>query len=85
MTIKSLKDTLNGLPTDYDDYEILFCKSIDDDGNRTLSFEEPVYGSMMLDDRNVYLLLSKKSMEYMDEKNPEVELDTKGEWIEGSF
>lgn len=86
MTIKSLRDTLNGLGTDYDDYQVLFCKELHRDGDdRLVAYEDDVFGSMIMDTRNVYIFMSKDAMEVMEKENPNLGKDTVGGWIQGEF
>ena len=85
MTIKSLRDTLINLPSQYDDREIWFCHRIEKDGDRVVSFDEIVCGSMLPESTITFLLLSETALDYMVDKNPQLE-DNNGEsWVKGSI
>jgi hypothetical protein len=85
MTIKSLRDTLLNLPSQYDDREIWFCLRFEEDGSRVISFDEPICGSMLPDSTNTFLLLGEKAMDYMVDKNPQLEDGSGENWIKGSL
>ena len=85
MTIKSLRDTLINLPSQYDDREIWFCLRFEEDGNRVVSFDEPIHGSMLPDSADTFLLLSEKAMEFMIDKNPQLEKNGDDGWVKGSL
>jgi hypothetical protein len=85
MTIKSLRETLSNLSSDFDDREVWFCVRFEEDGNRVVSFDEPVIGSMIPDSTDTFLLLSEKAMEYMVEKNPNIEDSSGNNWVKGTL
>jgi len=85
MTIKSLRNTLQGLPADFDDRVVRFCVSLNEDGDRVIAEEEDIMGSMMPDDRNVYLLMGSNSMEYIELVNPDIKESNGEEWQQSSL
>lgn len=79
MTIKSLRDTLLGLPSDYDNHEIVFCRNMKRDGERVISFEESVHGSLLPENREYFLILGKEAMNWIEDENPD--MPKNGDWF----
>jgi hypothetical protein len=83
MTVKSLRDTLNGLPSDFDDRHVYFCDSIEQEGNEMVAVESGIYGSLLPDDRDCYLLLGKDVIDLLDVRDPDNKDNP--DWVEGQL